>query len=36
LRGLWFRVRDGYVDFNHQGGSSNTVRLIVNYELPVL
>jgi hypothetical protein len=36
LRGLWFRVRNGYVDFNHQGGSSNNVRLIVNYELPVL
>jgi hypothetical protein len=36
LRGLWFRVRNGYVDFNHQGGSSNTVRFIVNYELPVL
>lgn len=36
LRGLWLRVRNGYVDFNRQGGSSNTVRLIVNYELPVL
>jgi outer membrane OprD family porin len=36
LSGLWFRVRNGYVDFNHQGGSSNNVRLIVNYELPVL
>jgi hypothetical protein len=36
LRGLWLRVRNGYVDFNHQSGSSNTVRLIVNYELPVL
>jgi hypothetical protein len=36
LRGLWFRVRNGYVDFNHQGGSSNNLRLIVNYELPVL
>jgi hypothetical protein len=36
LRGLWFRVRNGYVDFTHQGGSSNNLRLIVNYELPVL
>jgi hypothetical protein len=36
LRGLWLRIRNGYVDFNRQGGSSNTVRLIVNYELPVL
>jgi hypothetical protein len=36
LRGVWFRLRNGYVDFDHHGGSSNNVRLIVNYELPVL
>jgi hypothetical protein len=36
LRGVWFRLRNAYVDFNHQGGSINNVRLIVNYELPVL
>lgn len=36
LRGVWFRVRNGYVDFDRKGGSSNNVRIIVNYELPVL
>jgi hypothetical protein len=36
LRGIWFRVRNGYVDFDRKGGSVNNVRFIVNYELPVL
>jgi hypothetical protein len=36
LRGLWFRLRNAYVDFDHKGGSSNDLRLSVNYELPVL
>jgi len=36
LRGIWFRVRNGYVDFDRKGGSVNNVRVIINYELPVL
>jgi hypothetical protein len=31
LRGMWVRVRNGYVDFSNGGGSSNNVRLIINY-----
>jgi len=36
LRGMWVRVRNGYVDFSSGGGSSNNVRLIINYPLALL
>jgi hypothetical protein len=36
LRGIWVRVRNGYVDFSNGGGSSNNVRLIINYPLALL
>ena len=36
LRGMWVRVRNGYVDFSNGGGSSNNVRLIINYPLALL
>jgi hypothetical protein len=36
LSGVWFRVRNGYVDFDRNGGSVNNVRVIISYELPVL
>jgi hypothetical protein len=36
LQGVWFRVRDGDVDFDRKGGSSNNVRVMISYELPVL
>ena len=36
LRGMWVRVRNGYVDFSSGGGSSNNVRLIINYPLSLL
>lgn len=36
LRGMWVRVRNGYVDFSNGGGSSNNVRLIINYPLAIL
>ena len=36
LRGMWVRVRNGYVDFGNGGGSSNNVRLIINYPLAIL
>lgn len=36
LRGLWFRVRNAYVDFSDDGGSTNNIRLIINYELQLL
>ena len=36
LRGMWVRFRDGYVDFSNGGGSSNNVRLIINYPLSLL
>ena len=36
LRGMWVRVRNGYVDFSSGGGSSNNVRLIINYPLSIL
>jgi hypothetical protein len=35
LHGVWFRVRDGDVDFDQKGGSSNNVRVMISYELPV-
>jgi hypothetical protein len=36
LRGMWVRLRNGYVDFSHGGGSSNNIRLIINYPLALL
>ena len=36
LRGMWVRVRNAYVDFSSGGGSSNNVRLIINYPLSIL
>ena len=36
LRGMWVRLRNGYVDFSNGGGSSNNVRLIINYPLALL
>ena len=36
LRGVWFRLRNGFVDFRGHGGSLNDLRLSINYELPVL
>jgi outer membrane porin, OprD family len=36
LRGMWVRLRNGYVDFSNGGGSSNNVRLIINYPLTLL
>jgi hypothetical protein len=36
LRGMWVRLRNGYVDFSHGGGSSNNIRLILNYPLALL
>src|SRR5215470_2310311 len=36
LRGMWVRFRNGYVDFSNGGGSSNNVRLIINYPLSLL
>jgi hypothetical protein len=36
LRGIWVRLRNGYVDFSNGGGSSNNVRLIINYPLALL
>jgi hypothetical protein len=36
LRGMWIRVRNAYVDFSNGGGSSNNVRLIINYPLALL
>ena len=36
LRGFWIRVRNGYVNFDHNGGSTNNVRVIINHELPIL
>jgi outer membrane porin, OprD family len=36
LRGMWVRLRNGYVDFSNGGGSSNNVRLILNYPLALL
>jgi hypothetical protein len=36
LSGLWFRARNGFVDFNKGGGHSNNFRLTVNYPLSVL
>jgi len=36
LRGLWFRIRNAYVDFSDDGGSTNNFRFIVNYELGLL
>jgi hypothetical protein len=36
LRGMWVRVRNAYVDFGGGGGSSNNVRLIINYPLALL
>jgi outer membrane OprD family porin len=36
LRGMWVRVRNAYVDFSNGGGSSNNVRLIINYPLSIL
>jgi len=36
LSGLWIRLRNGYVDFSSGGGSSNNVRLIINYPLALL
>jgi hypothetical protein len=36
LRGMWVRLRNGYVDFSNGGGSSNDVRLIINYPLSLL
>jgi hypothetical protein len=36
LRGMWVRLRNGYVDFSNGGGSSNNVRLIINYPLSIL
>ena len=35
LRGVWFRVRNGYVDFDEKGGSVNNVRVTISYELSV-
>ena len=35
LRDLWFRARGAFVSFN-DGGSSNQVRIIVNYPLTIL
>jgi hypothetical protein len=36
LRGMWVRLRNAYVDFSSGGGSSNNVRLIINYPLSLL
>jgi outer membrane porin, OprD family len=36
LRGMWVRLRNGYVDFSNGGGSSNNIRLIINYPLALL
>jgi hypothetical protein len=36
LRGMWVRLRNGYVDFSNGGGSSNNFRLIINYPLSLL
>jgi hypothetical protein len=36
LRGMWVRLRNGYVDFSNGGGSSNNIRLIINYPLSLL
>jgi len=36
LRGMWVRVRNAYVDFSNGGGSSNNIRLIINYPLSIL
>ena len=36
LRGMWVRLRNGYVDFSNGGGSSSNVRLIINYPLSIL
>ena len=36
LSGMWVRFRNGYVDFSSGGGSSNNVRLIINYPLSLL
>jgi hypothetical protein len=33
---MWVRVRNAYVDFGSGGGSSNNVRLIINYPLSLL
>lgn len=36
LRGVWFRFRNAYLDFSGDDGSTNNIRLIMNYELPIL
>jgi hypothetical protein len=36
LRGMWVRLRNAYVDFSSGGGSSNNVRLIINYPVSLL
>lgn len=36
LRGVWFRIRNGFVDFKGQGRPLNDLRISINYELPVL
>jgi hypothetical protein len=35
LRGLWFRIRHAYADYD-DGTSSRHIRLIINYDLPML
>ena len=35
LRGLWFRIRHAYADYD-DGTSSRNIRLIINYALPIL
>jgi hypothetical protein len=36
LRGMWVRLRNGYVDFSSGGGHSNNVQLIIKYPLSLL
>ena len=36
LSGFWIRVRNGYVNFDSNGGTTNNVRVTINHELPIL